>query len=397
MIPHLKKILIVAGGTGGHIFPAQAFGAFLAQHNIDVHYVTDQRGQKFWNEQTLDTICAASPGSAYFKHPKNFIKLLRFLYATTIGAFQSWCILKQKRPDGVVGFGGYVTFPLLLVALLRGVPLWLHEQNVVLGKVNQIFLRWAKGLGWALPPLKQNPKTRIVGMPLRPSIKKTQPEKIYTPPLTKVCVYRNGQNVEDLSKNNVEDLSKDGGGYFRILILGGSQGAHALSTAIPEALANIPVALRQKLQIHHQVREEDQNTVCKAYHKIGLSPVLSPFFHDIGPLLAHAHLIISRAGAGTISEIHYFKKPMILAPYRFATENHQVLNCTQLFKKGLAWYIRDEKNLKEELAQIIKDLYNHPQALIRLAERVRQSINAPTHAAEENFLSFMYETLKEEQ
>ena len=363
-----EKIAIVSGGTGGHVFPAQAFGAFLRSQNITVQQITDARGARLsgWpkiDEKDAPEIIQAAPPS--LNNPK---KMLCFLWKTTCGCVASFRLLGKFRPDAVIGFGGYVAFPLLLMALFRGVPIWLHEQNVIMGKVNKFFSRWAKGLGWALPPLSNPKNYPIVGMPLRTGISDIPRPKMYHPPLAE--------------------------GYCRLLILGGSQGARALSTDIPRALQKLPLSVRKKLQIHHQVRQEDRAETMALYHAADLSPTLAPFFENVGNLLAETHLVISRAGASAIAEIQYFGKPAIFVPYPFSAGGHQAYNCQKLLEQGMAWKIDEGEKFQESLALTLKDLYSNVQGLINAAERM--TATAPV-APEKALLSFMTDKTTKEK
>ncbi len=334
-----KKILLTAGGTGGHVFPAQALGRYaVAEKGWDIHYVTDGRGRRLTGWQDEDKV--TSLVSASFQ--KSPLRLLKFLIFFPMGVLQAFYIILTRWPDAVVGFGGYATFPILFWAWVFGIPLFLHEQNAVMGRVNRFFA--SKAQGRALTNPIEGEEGDVVGLPLRPEILKTPVPKLYNPPLHD--------------------------GYFRILILGGSQGSQLLSQAIPGALGQLSQEQRQHFVIHHQVRAEDDEDIREAYHKIGMGPTLAPFFENVGELIAQSHLVICRAGAGTISEVLHFKKPAIYIPLGIAMDDHQRKNCLPLLQANQGFMLQEGKNLQERLAHILKDLYDKPQLLINVAEHI---------------------------
>ena len=373
-----NTVAIVAGGSGGHVFPAKVMGAFLEEQGTQVLYLTDARGRRFFSDTTLPksvwTLYAAVPGLS-------LKKFFFFIFASLCGCIKSLFFLIKNRPDALIGFGGYVTFPALCMAVMLRIPIWLHEQNATLGRVNRLFGRFAQGIAYGLPPTKKHKESlrnimrvspacdhttknhTVVGIPLRPHIHAVPNTRLYNAPL---------QCSE---------------GLFRLLVIGGSQGSVRISSYMPQALAMVTSQMRQRLVIHHQTPVCYHEALQNSYGDLGLRPTLSSFFEAIGPLMQQAHLVIARGGANTIAEIQHFYRPSILVPHPCAY-NHQEWNCRALVLNQQAWMIRDNEHTPRILGNLLCTLLANPQILIRAAQSLASSHSHNVNC-EQAFLSFM--------
>ena len=288
-----RAIVIAAGGTGGHFFPAEALGAELRARGRTVVLMTDarsggERSPVFPDAHVLKGAGIVGRGGA---------RAVRAAIALAAGTRQARAILAALHPGVVVGFGGYPSVPPVLAArLLRHRPrIVLHEGNAVLGQANRSLARFADHLALGMPATARLPSgrpTTVTGNPLRPGIVAHE----YHPP--------------------------EPGGVIRLLVTGGSQGARVLSTGLPPALARLPALLRSRLMVTQQCRAEDIDAVRAAYAASGIQAELSPFFADMPARLAAAHLFIGRAGASTVAELTAIGLPAMLVPLP-SVDSHQ--------------------------------------------------------------------------
>ena len=337
-----NKIVLTAGGTGGHMFPALALAQSLVEQGRQVTLVTDQRGAKYVKQpqgvvvKVLDFSKLGKAGIAgkLLGMPQ---LLARFL--------ETWLWIRKEKPDTVVGFGGYPAFPLLLSAVLSRRSISLHEQNGVMGRVNRMFIPWATHVGISFPgttriKAKYQHKVRLTGLPVRDSIKQA------------------AQTAYALPKK---------GERFRILVLGGSQGSGILSEIVPAALAKLSGELQQQLHVVQQCRKDDMTATKKAYKALKVTSKLAEFIQDIGPELAKAHLVITRAGASTTAELLAVGRPAIFIPYPLAMDDHQTANAKYAQSTGLGWLLPQATLTPEVLAEHIEQLLEHPQRLLMAA------------------------------
>ncbi|MCX7890437.1 MAG: UDP-N-acetylglucosamine--N-acetylmuramyl-(pentapeptide) pyrophosphoryl-undecaprenol N-acetylglucosamine transferase [Rhodobacteraceae bacterium] len=332
-------LLIAAGGTGGHMFPAQALAEAMLARGWRVRLSTDARGARYAGgfppAVAVQTVAAATTArggvAGRIAAP--------FRIAAGIAAAKWRMIL--DRPAVVAGFGGYPTIPALAAAWALRVPRLVHEQNGVLGRVNAAFARRVDAVAcgtWptALPPGVAGTHT---GNPVRQAVR-DRAGAPYIPP----------------------------GDYpLSLLVIGGSQGARILSEVVPAALAALPAALRGRLRVAHQARAEDQDRALAAYEAAGIAAEVMPFFADIPRRLSEAQLVVSRAGASSVADIAAIGRPAILVPYAAATADHQTANARALVEAGAAILIPESRldagTLSAHIAAVLED----PAAAQRMA------------------------------
>jgi UDP-N-acetylglucosamine--N-acetylmuramyl-(pentapeptide) pyrophosphoryl-undecaprenol N-acetylglucosamine transferase len=354
--------VLAAGGTGGHLFPAQALAGELMRRGRRVVVMTDGRGHNYGHAFPGAEI--ATVPAATFAGRSAFGRIAAF-GVIALGGAAALLKLVRLRPRAVVGFGGYPSLPVMLAASLVRVPSALHEQNAVLGRVNRLLAPRVKKIAATFPFARFAPSNseRIVftGNPVRAEVAALRAAP-YAPP-------RPGESI-------------------RLLIFGGSQGARALSEIVPAALALLPADLRSRLEITQQGRAEDLPMVQDAYCAAGLKAEVAKFFTDLPRRMAAAHLVIARSGASTLSELAVIGRPSILIPYPHAMDDHQAANAAVLEKAGAAWVIRQDalnaEGLARKLTEILADpnqldlcaqasrALGHPDAAARLADLAEQ-------------------------
>ena len=305
--------VLAAGGTGGHLFPAEALAERLVAANGAVYLATDRR---------TDAFAAAVPGVELLHISAGRIgggplQSAYGLAETALGLVQARRLLRRLQPDAVVGFGGYPSVPTMLAAIQLGCPTLLHEQNAVLGRANRLLAhrvgRIATGFA-ATAELRAADQARAVftGNPVRPAIRAVA-DIPYRPPAP--------------------------GGQVELVILGGSQGARIFAEIAPPALAALPPDLRRALRVSQQARPEDCARVAAELRDGGISAEVASFFTDVPERLARAQLAICRAGASTVAELAVAGRPAILVPYPFATDNHQLANARAFAAFGAGWVV----------------------------------------------------------
>ncbi len=308
-------VILAAGGTGGHVMPAAALAGALTEAGQSVRWYTDPRGVRF-----ADAFAPLSPDVlAISSHMHGGIfgklrSLAGLLWAALVCARR----FLADRPALVVGFGGYPALPPLLAARMLSVPTVLHEQNAVLGKVNRWIGRSAKLIAHGMPTLAgvtPDANTHYVGNPVRTEVLAAR--KAYVPPAP--------------------------GGRISLLVIGGSQGARVLSDLVPAVLASLGPDLKARLAVTHQARAEDQDRVRQIYADAGITADVQPFFSDVGPRIAAAHLVIARAGASTLAEISAHGRPAILFPLPIAVHDHQRANADPFVEAGAACVVDERR------------------------------------------------------
>ena len=331
----LGPVVIAAGGTGGHIFPAQSLAQELAKRGQRVVLMTDDRGhnyaQSFPDAQIVTVPSATFAGRGLVGKGLAVLRLAR-------GAIAAYFALGRVRPSVVIGFGGYPALPTMFAAARRGVPSIIHEQNALLGRVNRwlapAVTRIASSFAKLshLDPLLAS-RVTMTGNPVRPAVLASK--RAYARPDVR----------------------------FNLLVFGGSQGARVFATLVPEAIAKLPEALRARLDLVQQCRPEDLDAAKGRYAAMGLKPTLSSFFGDMGERLAAAHLVISRAGASTVTELCAVGRPAILIPYPFAMDDHQSANAREMAGGGAAWAFAEAGLSAEALAAKVTELAQNPVLL----------------------------------
>ena len=341
-------IILAAGGTGGHLFPAEALAGELTARGRKVILVTDTRGDA--HTASVDSPLArieryvvragTVSGQSMIGRVKGVIELVA-------GIWQAKAVLIKLQPSVVVGFGGYPSLPTMMSATRRKIPAVLHEQNAVLGRVNRLLAPRVDAIAVAFADTaKLEPgdfaKVKVVGNPVRAAVRAVR-GKPYSAP--------------------------QAGGAFNILVLGGSQGASVLSEIIPAALCDLPDDLKQRLHVTQQCRAEDLERVRDIYQTGGLQADLATFFDDVPARLAETHLIISRAGASTVSEAAVAGRPALLVPYPHATDDHQTGNAKAFVEPGGGWMAPQPEFTSEFVAGTITNLMANPDKLIEAAAK----------------------------
>ncbi|HEY2444411.1 MAG TPA: undecaprenyldiphospho-muramoylpentapeptide beta-N-acetylglucosaminyltransferase [Rhizomicrobium sp.] len=349
----MNTVVLSAGGTGGHLFPAQALAAELLHRGRKIVVMTDSRGRN--SDTAFPGADIESVPSASFvgSLPARMLAPLQIVCGIVIG----WRKLKQLKPAAVVGFGGYPSFPVMVAAWLCGFPTAIHEQNAVLGRVNRILATRVSAIAASLTLVRFAPRDSsyivYTGNPVRP---------------------------EAAQLSSAAYVEPDEDGPIRLLVFGGSQGAHALSEVVPAAIGLLPDALRRRLQIVQQCRPEDIEQVRAAYSASGADAEIAPFFDDLPARMASAHLVISRSGASTISELAVIGRPSILVPFPFATDDHQTANARVLADAGAAWLAPQRDLTPERLALRLEMIFGAPVELARRA-RAAHALAKPDAAA----------------
>jgi UDP-N-acetylglucosamine--N-acetylmuramyl-(pentapeptide) pyrophosphoryl-undecaprenol N-acetylglucosamine transferase len=340
-------ILVAAGGTGGHLFPAEALAHALILRGARVQLATDERalryGAAFPAEKIYEIASATPTGGSVLAKARAALKLAS-------GVRQAYALLGQIKPRVIVSFGGYPTVPPALAASLRGVPLILHEQNAVMGRANKFLSRRAKIIASGFPaieglPEALRPRVVHVGNPLRLAV--LEAARLPYPDFTE--------------------------GKLNLLVTGGSQGARILSDVVPAAVGLLSPEQRARLSIVQQARGEDLLRVQDAYSALAVEAEVAPFFADLPLRIARAHLVIGRSGASTVSELAAIGRPSILVPFPHALDADQAANAAHLAKTGAAEVIRQSAFTPEWLARSLAKALDEPEDLTRRAQAAKSA------------------------
>ena len=340
------SVLLAAGGTGGHLFPAQALAEELARRGITVDLATDMRGDRYGTGFPAHNVYHLPSATLGSKSPAAIARTGWLLSRGLVAAFQ---LIGKLKPGVVVGFGGYPTFAPLKAAQLRGVPTILHEQNAVLGRANKMLAKGVTGIATSFAATKfltpdLATKARLTGNPVRTAVIEAA-RRLYAKP----------QAADKLS----------------LLVFGGSQGARFFSEAVPPALALLPMELRHRLDVVQQARAEDAEAVSAAYRSGGINAEVSHFFTDLPERMAKSHLVIARSGASTVAELTVIGRPSILVPLPHALDNDQLQNAGRLAESGAAWCIEQKELSPQKLANDLGTLLGDAEALAKAADAAK--------------------------
>lgn len=332
-------LVIAAGGTGGHMFPAQSLAEVMLARGWRVKLSTDARGARY-TAGFPDAVDVTEISSATFARGGILAKLAApfQIFGGVVGAV--WGMLRDK-PDVVAGFGGYPSIPALSAAFILRRPRMVHEQNGVLGRVNRLFASRVDRVACGTWPavLPEGIDGVHVGNPVRAAVL-DRAEAGYIPP----------------------------GDYpMSILVIGGSQGARILSDVIPPAIAQLPVDVLRNIRVSHQARDEDELRVASFYAEHGINADVAPFFDDIPSRMSEAQLIVSRSGASSVADISVIGRPSILVPFAAAAEDHQTANAKGLSEAGAAIVIPESKFEVDAVAQQITSVFENPDGAMRMA------------------------------
>ncbi len=339
-------ILLAAGGTGGHLFPAEALGVELIRRGLRVRLATDFRALRYSGLFSKDTIDVVPSATVRSRAPWSLAHTGLMLAA---GTAVSLNLMRRLKPAAVVGFGGYPTLPPLLAARLSGVPGIIHEANAVLGRANRFLSGRVSAIATSLPGvLDRDPqlsgKTTTVGTPMRPAV---------------------------LAAAEVKYVTPEPAGVFRLLVVGGSQGARVMADIVPAAIERLEPALWNRLVLTQQVRDEDMARVRAVYDRLKIKAELAPFFSDLPARLASHHLVVSRSGAGTVAELAAIGRPSILVPLPGSIDQDQFANAGVLAQVDGALRIPQADFTPDRLAAEISALAAEPARLAAMAASAR--------------------------
>ena len=334
-----RVIALAAGGTGGHMFPAQSLAEEMRRRGWRVLLLTDARGLRYADGFPADEVvelAAANPNVAGINAKAAMAR------AMAKGARQARAAMKRHRPALAMGFGGYPSAPGLAAAASLRIPYGVHEQNAVLGRVNRVAAPRAALVAHGFARLD-----RFAG---------TKGRKVHA-----------GNPVRDAVRAAAKpyDLAPDG--PLRVLIFGGSQGASLFSRVFPAALARLPEAVRERLVVTQQVREDEASGVAAAYGRARITAHTAPFFADLPERMAASHLVVARAGASTVTEVSALARPSVLVPLGIAMDDHQRANAEVLSEAGAARVILERDLTEAVAADALERLLSDPERLTAMA------------------------------
>lgn len=340
-------IVLAAGGTGGHIFPAEALAEELLARGKRVVLMTDKRFANF-KTGALSRVETRTVRASSMK--RGAVGKGLSAASVALGIAQAWVTLRALKPAAVIGFGGYPSFPTVFAAGHLGLPVVIHEQNSVLGRANRKLAGRAQVIATSFTStLMVEPgdegKVIFTGNPVRAGVRAVHAVPYPT-------------------------LPPDG--TMQILVTGGSQGASVFSEVLPPALATLPASLRARIRIDQQCREADIEVTRAAYAQLGVSANLATFFDDIPARLAAAHLVIARSGASTAAEVAVAGRPAILVPYPHAMDNHQYFNANAFEDAGGGWVMPQDAFTAQALSARLEAFLSLPATLTKAAENIRK-------------------------
>jgi len=337
-----SPIVLVAGGTGGHVFPAEALAGELSGLGHALALLTDSRGAA-WSKSiagitTYAVRAGRVSGVGLARRAKGVLDLI-------LGTLQSRRLLRRLTPSVVVGFGGYTSVPALMAASSLRLPTLIHEQNAFLGRANRLLAPRVTAIATSFPKVEKITgamarKAVLTGNPVRPAVR---------------------------ALRDIPYQAPAAGGEIHLLVTGGSQGARILSEVIPASLAALDEDLRARIRLAQQCRPEDIDAVSAAYAEMGLAAEVAPFFEDLAARLGRAHLVICRSGASTVAELTVAGRPAILVPYAHAADDHQSFNARAVVVAGGAKMMAESEFTPAALAAALTELLTQPETLAAMA------------------------------
>ena len=340
----MKKILICTGGTGGHIFPAISLAQYLEKKKFNVDLITDYRAKRFINNLNLRNITFINVQTPT---GKKGLGLIYSLFLIFFSFLYSVFFLLFKKPQLIIGSGGYASFPVLLAAKLLKKKFVIYETNSVVGRVNKFFLNSSIKIftGYPLKHLNiNNDKINFVGQLIR--------EQIYT-----------AKEKNDLKKDNNFD--------FTLLVIGGSQGAEIFSKTLPQSLNKL-FSLNKKIRIFHQSGNKEQETKIDFSYKKNSNVTIFNFEPNIEKYMMLSDLVITRAGSSTLSELAFLQIPFIAIPFKNSLDNHQFYNAEYFFRMSACWLIDQQELNSEKLFDLVKDLIINKEKLLEKKSKLKE-------------------------
>jgi len=336
-VPTSNIIVLSAGGTGGHLFPAQALAGELVRRGRDIVVMTDTRFANYathFPQARIETV------------PSSPFNTITAPFKIAAGIAIAFAKLLRLKPAAVIGFGGYPSVPVMMAANMAGLATGIIEQNAVVGRANRLVMNKVKLVAAAFPIARFAPsdlsKIVLTGNPLRPEVEALWGAPYHMP---------------------------EAGGPLRLLVFGGSQGARALSDIVPAALTRLPREIKVRLRIVQQCRPEDIEEVRAVYERAEIAAELQTFFSDLPRRMADAHLVIARSGAGTVAELMAIGRPAILVPLPGALDDNQTPNADILARAEAGIRVAQSALTPDSLAQMLNTLFAGPVALGRMAAK----------------------------
>ncbi|MBB4006157.1 undecaprenyldiphospho-muramoylpentapeptide beta-N-acetylglucosaminyltransferase [Allorhizobium taibaishanense] len=338
-------ILLAAGGTGGHLFPAEALAHELRARGYSVHLVTDSRAERYAGKFPADAIHIVPSATIGSKNPVAVTKAMLTLWR---GYRVARALIAKLKPKVVIGFGGYPTIPPLMAARALGVATVIHEQNAVMGRANRFLAPRVQAIagGFLQAGGPYADKTVVTGNPVRPAV---------------------------LAASETEYRPSGDGDPFELVVFGGSQGAQHFSNAVPSAICILDDVLRARLHVTQQARPEDADRVKTLYEKLKVPASVSPFFGDMAERIGAAQMVISRSGASTVTELSVVGRPAVLVPYPYALDHDQAANAAAIAGKGGAIVVPQSELTPEKLSSLLKEWMTSPDKLAHMASSARSA------------------------
>jgi len=347
-IPNGKvaRVLVAAGGTGGHLFPAEALAAVLANRGIRVELATDHRAERYAG--AFPAVHVIPSATVRGRDPFSLSKTAAVL---GFGVAKAWAKLPSIKPSVVVGFGGYPSIPTVLAAALRGIPTLIHEQNAVMGRANRFLAGRVSAIATGFAGVfDKNPalaaKATHTGNPVRPMVILAATRR-YAPP--------------------------EASGPLHLLVFGGSQGARVMSDIVPAAIGQLDEPLRRRLHVVQQARQEDLASVRATYARLKVAAEVEPFFSDLPARMAACHLVVSRSGASTVAELGVIGRPGILVPLPHALDQDQKANAGFLERAGGAIRLEQDIFTPGRVAAELAALAAAPERLTAMAKAAQSA------------------------
>ncbi len=346
----MSVIVLCAGGTGGHLFPAQALAGELQRRGQTIVVMTDARFKNYataFPNSRIETV----PSAAF--SDRSILGLMASPFEIAGGIVMSLIKLARIRPAAVIGFGGYPSVPVMLAAIASGIPTAIVAPDALLGRANRLVMNRVKLIAANFPLVRFLPKD-----------------------MSKVVYTGNPMRPEVIALAGAPYEAPKAGGPLKLLVFGGSQGARIFSELVPAALALLPQNLRARLDIVQQARAEDLDAAKAAYAKLGVKAELAPFFGDLPQRIAAAQLVIARSGAGTVSELALIGRPAILVPLPHALDDNQTPNADALANAGGGWRVRQAELTPQRLAVMLTAILAAPEDLAKHAAAARSIAKA---------------------
>jgi UDP-N-acetylglucosamine--N-acetylmuramyl-(pentapeptide) pyrophosphoryl-undecaprenol N-acetylglucosamine transferase len=341
-------VLVVAGGTGGHLFPAEALAVALGERGVAVDLATDERATRYGGKFPARATHVIPSETFRSRSP---LAVARTCAILGHGLVKAWFLLGRLRPAAVIGFGGYPTIPPVLAARLRGIASLIHEQNAVMGRANRLLAPRVTAIAAGFPGVSDADsrlaaKTTHTGNPVRPAV---------------------------VAAAQIPYPALDAAGPLRLVVFGGSQGARIFADTVPPAIERLDASVSARLLIVQQARDEDLSRVRAAYARLSVAAEVAPFFADLPARIAAAHLVVSRAGASTVAELSAIGRPAILVPLPHALDQDQLANATVLMKAGGAILLRQDDLSPARLASELSAVAGDAARLSAMAAAARSA------------------------